>query len=401
MIDFNRIIAIIILLFALLIVSANIFLFNFAQSDNKHHLVEINRSYIDIINNGFNNDVSEYQYIKSISFIMSDADFVSNDAYVIRAYGGGYIKFTYNYYISNNVIVVNMIFIIFTVTILTILLYIKTKIIKPFNKVIEMPYELSKGHLTKSLGEEKSRFFGKFIWGLDMLRETLEQRKTNELRLLKEKKTLVLSISHDIKTPLSAIKLYTKAMSEGLGDSSELLCKIDRSAEKIESFVNDIIKTSKEDFLNIEVVNSEFYLADFMGRIFDYYSDKMELLNINFVIGEYENCLIYGDIERTIEAFENIIENAIKYGDGRSIEIGIAREESCCLVTVKNSGSVLPADEAVHVFDSFWRGSNAKDKKGSGLGLYICRRIITAMNGDIFIETNGSHLNVTAVLKVI
>ncbi|MCL2634876.1 MAG: HAMP domain-containing histidine kinase [Oscillospiraceae bacterium] len=398
MISFNRIILMVMLLFALLIAFANVYLLNNADFDDKLHLVEINRAYTDIRNNGFNDDVSNYQYITAISL---DSDFNDNEAYVLRIYEDGYIKFNYSYKASNNILIVNLILIAFASVVLAILVYVKMRIINPFNRVSELPYELSKGHLTKSLEEEKSRFFGKFIWGLDMLRETLEQRKANELMLQKEKKMLVLSISHDIKTPLSAIKLYTKAMSEGLGNSDELAYKIDQNADKIESFVNDIIKTSKEDFLNIEVVNSEFYLVDLLDRINDYYCDKLELLKIDFLLGEYENCLIYGDIERTVEAFENIIENAIKYGDGKEIELSITREEACLLVTVTNSGNTLSDEEAVHVFDSFWRGSNAKDKKGSGLGLYICRRILTQMNGDIFIETNGDNMNVTAVLKIL
>jgi len=402
MINFNRIIFIIAVLLILLITLANIILINHNDSGEKHHLVEINRAFTEIIENGFSENISGYQYITGISLIENDYGFNDSNPYVIRAYNDRYIKFNYISDTSNNnIIILNVFFTIIVIIIFVILVYIKQQIIKPFNKISEMPYQLSKGHLTKGLKEEKNRFFGKFIWGLDLLRETLEKRKTKELMLLKEKKTLVLSISHDIKTPLSAIKLYTKAISEGLGSSDKLAGKIDQNAEKIESFINDIIQTSKEDILDIEVRNSEFYLDDLLSRIDDYYSDKMELLKINFKIEAFEDCLIYGDIDRTVEAFENIIENAIKYGDGKSISINAVREEACCLVTISNSGNTLPADEMIRVFDSFWRGSNAKDKKGSGLGLYICRRILTQMNGDIFIEGDDGNIKVTAVLKVL
>ena len=66
------------------------------------------------------------------------------------------------------------------------------------------------------LKESKNRFFGKFLWGLDMLREKLEESKQAQYELMREKKTLLLSLSHDIKTPLSAIKLYSKALSNGI-----------------------------------------------------------------------------------------------------------------------------------------------------------------------------------------
>lgn len=65
----------------------------------------------------------------------------------------------------------------------------------------DIPYELARGNLTAPIKENKYRFFGKFTWGINLLRE---------------KKTLILSLSHDIKTPLSAIHLYAKALSKGL-----------------------------------------------------------------------------------------------------------------------------------------------------------------------------------------
>ena len=79
----------------------------------------------------------------------------------------------------------------------------------------EVSIELAKGNLSAHVKEDKNKFFGKFLWGIDMLRENLENNKEKELQLQKEKKTLILSISHDIKTPLSAIKLYAKALKNG------------------------------------------------------------------------------------------------------------------------------------------------------------------------------------------
>ena len=75
--------------------------------------------------------------------------------------------------------------------------------------------ELAKGNLSVPVKAEKSKFLGRFLWGMDMLRETLESNKEKELALQKEKKTLVLSLTHDIRTPLSAIRLYAKALARG------------------------------------------------------------------------------------------------------------------------------------------------------------------------------------------
>lgn len=95
------------------------------------------------------------------------------------------------------------------------------------------------------------------------------------------------------------------------------------------------------------------------------------------------------------------MENAIKYGDGRSICITISDEEDHKLITISNSGNTLPDTEISHIFDSFWRGSNAGKVNGNGLGLYICRRLMNEMGGDIFAEIRGDMFCVTVVCRKI
>ena len=102
-----------------------------------------------------------------------------------------------------------------------VLVYVHNKVLKPFQNMSNLSYELAKGNLSMPIKEEKSKLFGRFLWGMDMLRETLEENKEKELEFQKERKTLILSLSHDIKTPLSSIELYSKALSENLYDTQE------------------------------------------------------------------------------------------------------------------------------------------------------------------------------------
>ena len=105
--------------------------------------------------------------------------------------------------------------------IFAVLLYIRQRIIKPFHVISKMPYELAKGHLQVDAEENRGRFFGKFVWGISMLRDTLNESKGKALKLEKQKKLMLLSISHDIKIPLSAIKLYAKALREEIYETKE------------------------------------------------------------------------------------------------------------------------------------------------------------------------------------
>ncbi|HKL99358.1 MAG TPA: HAMP domain-containing sensor histidine kinase [Mobilitalea sp.] len=414
--SFNRLFAKIIILLTVIIIGINVYLSSmFHNESGRGYRVEINRLQKEIEINGIESiDIDKFSCITKITMMKKDMDqklFFEGDLsdYVIKNINGVYYRFDYQIQLYNehrNIrLVVNISTVVMAFVVLILLVYMRAKLIKPFQRIKEVPFELSKGNLTAGLKENKSHFFGRFVWGLDLLREHLEEEKGKELTLQKEKKTLVLSISHDIKTPLSAIKLYSKALIRNLYDSEEkrieIAEKIGKSADEIEDFVSQIIKASSEDFLKLEVNNSEFYLKELMQKINSYYSEKLSFMNIDYKIEKYGNCLIKGDINRAIEVLQNIIENAIKYGDGRYIRIMISREEDCRLITVANSGCSLSENELPFIFESFWRGSNVKGNSGNGLGLYICRQLMMKMDGDIYAENVNSEMRITAVMRMI
>ena len=234
-----------------------------------------------------------------------------------------------------------------------------------------------------------------------MLRENMEEQKERELNLQKDKKMLLLSLSHDIKSPLSTIKLYSNTLSKGLYTDKEkqnqILESINEKVDEIESYVTQIITASREEFLSLEVNNGEFYLSELMSKIKIYYTEKLGYLKTNFTIDEYNNCIVNGDLERGIEVVQNIMENAIKYGDGKNIGINFSEEDGCTLLTVINSGCTLLDSDLTHMFESFWRGTNAQNEKGSGLGLYICRELMHKMNGEIFANIKNGEMRITVV----
>ena len=282
-------------------------------------------------------------------------------------------------------------------------LYIRLRILKPFNRISSVPYDLSKGNLTRPLEENKSRYFGKFVWGVNMLRENMLEQKEHELKLLKDKQTLILSISHDIKTPLSAIKLYSKAMSKGLYSDKEKMIEtaknIDKNADDIEKFVTQLTRSASEDLIKLDVKQSEFYISEVINTINNNYDLRLADNSTEFTIESFRDCIVNGDPERAVEVLQNLLENAIKYGDGRYIRITFSQEENCLLVCVTNSGCTLPEGEMIHIFDSFWRGSNTANKSGSGLGLYICRQLMLKMDGEIFAEKKDDEMRITAVFR--
>lgn len=399
------------------------------SSDNsdKGYTVEINRIMNDIVKNTkdikLNINLSSYKYINAVEFISSDssADKLEwfydgfsvkpGNNYAIKPIiKNGSIKYYARFEFKENpedykkfIIIFNTFLIIMFILVLSILIYIRHNIIKPFSQVSNLPYELSKGHLSNNINENRNKFFGKFLWGLDLLRDTLEKHKKRELELEREKKLMILSISHDIKTPLSSIKLYSKALYDNLYEGSERRTKaaksIEEKADEIEHFVSEIVNMSKSYSIAIEVKNSEFYLKDLILKVNKNYSEKMTLLKIIFEIESYENKLLIGDIDRLLEVIENIIENAIKYGDGKNINISFREEDYSQLITITNTGIPLPPSESIHIFESFYRGSNAHNKNGSGLGLYICKQIMHKIGGNIYSESTSDSMSITIVIR--
>ncbi len=404
---FNRISVIIIFAVIAVFAVANIILITGNDSEGRPYLVEISRL-VSNMENGETADISACEYVTGISEY-GENFYNSKSDYVIREVNGSLYRFDYNSDNSRDnmrhILTVNIILGIMSLLIISVIIYIRVKVLSPFEKLSDVPYELSKGNLTAPVKESKNRFFGRFIWGVDMLRENMEQQKERELSLQKDRKMLLLSLSHDIKTPLSAIKLYSKALSKGLYTEKEKQLEIAESinskADEIESYVTQIITASREDFLSLDVNMGEFYLSELLAKIKLYYTEKLSLIKTEFFVSEYKDCLICGDPDRSVEVIQNIMENAIKYGDGKRIEISLSEEEGCILLTVANSGCTLSDSELPYIFDSFRRGTNAENEKGSGLGLYICRQLMGKMKGDIFAEIKDGFMRVTAVfLKV-
>lgn len=350
-----------------------------------------------------NFDITKYPSLIRIGAF--DGDKVIDNDYEVRRISGALMCFEYEIKPDLHPLIYMNIGILLAIVITAaVLLYVGKKILKPFHQMSNLSVEIARGNLSAPIGEEKSRFFGRFLWGINMLRDNIETNKERELELQKDKKTLILSLSHDIKTPLSAIKLYARALDEDIYDTEEkrrdAISGIAHNASEIEKYVADIVTASKEDFLNLEVTMGEVYLKEIMDRIQALYTDKFAAQRTEFTIDEYTNVLLSGDSARLEEVLQNLLENAIKYGDGKWVKISFSDEEDCRLITVTNSGCSIKEEEASHIFESFYRGSNSENVSGSGLGLYIARSLMRMMHGEIYCTCKAPEsFSVTMVVK--
>ena len=395
------------------------------KQDQRDHSYRVERNRVMAQVTSFkqikNLDLKDYEDIKKIetlSYDITDNDIVNNfylaenhnSIEILPFYQNdqlqGYVKFIYQLSPSNTI---NILWIsegcLLIIELLTvfILIMIKRKIIKPFWRLNDLPLELSQGHFKGSIKEEKNKYFGKFLWGLSQLQDTLDTSKVRQLELLKEKKKMLLSLSHDMKTPLNLIKLYSKALKENIYTDPDkriyAMDQINNKADEIEQYVEAIITSSREDILDLQVVNSEFYLSELLLRSLAVYQEQCALRQIELVVHPYSNRLLKGDLQRSLEVLENLFENAFKYGDGRKIEISFEQEDNCQLIHFYNTGSTVSDTEFNHIFESFYRGANSQGKRGNGLGLYICRELMRKMDGAIFAKQHDKGMSFTLVFR--
>ena len=387
----------------LCIISNLLFLRTDKSGEGRVYRVELTRAYNRIVK-GDIPDAGEYEYISDIKRY-APGDLPVENCIVVQVPDGQLYSVLYSKDESdkNGIYILNGVWL--TVFLLTVLssVYIYLKILKPFRDISELPFEISKGNMSVPVGEEKSRYFGRFLWGMDLLREHMEEEKDKNLALEKEKRTLVLSLSHDIKTPLSAIRLYNKALSEKLYDTEEKIndahAGIERNVYELEHYVEDIRKAVREDLIKVEVKDESWYMSGLINALNDLYMEKTSRLHISYTVEPYVDCLLRGDSDRALEVLQNLMENAIKYGDGKSIKLSFADEEDCRLITVANTVNGFDSRELTNIFDPFYRGSNSGKQKGSGLGLYISRNLMRAMGTDIYAEVKDGVFLVTAVFK--
>lgn len=400
--DYKKLCIAVMTVFLLLTAVLNIFLMGAKDSSEGIYRVEARRLAGEIAETG-SYDIEKYPHITGV--FTGDDIYRSDEHYVIIEAGDTLYRVEYT--VGNGqfgIAAVNCVLGALFLLTTGLLYYIRRYIIAPFDRLSDVPKELAKGNLAVPILEEKSRFFGKFTWGVNLLRESIEDSRKKEISMQRDKKILLLSLSHDIKTPLSAIKLNAKALAKGLykdeGKRRAVAESINIRADEIERFVSGITKAASEDFMSFEVAQGEVFLSNIITRIDARYVLQLAMSGTELVIQKYNDCILSCDPDRLAECLQNLIENAIKYGDGRRIEISFDKMDDCELITVSNTGCTLEAKELPQIFESFHRGNNADKVQGNGLGLFICKRLMSLMGGEVFADIRNGWFLVTLVVKL-
>ena len=212
-------------------------------------------------------------------------------------------------------------------------------------------------------------------------------------------KSLVSDISHQTRTPVANIELYTQLLAERELSGEELSCvkAIGTQSEKLRSLMEALIKTSRLETGIIAMRIGENDLASIAERAVEQYKPAAGEKNI--VLTSHTRPVdVLCDPKWTEEALCNILDNAVKYTpEGGSIRLEMTEYEMFCRVDITDTGIGVPEDEQAKIFARFRRGEGAKNSPGLGIGLYLTRRILTEEGGYIKVKSavgRGSRFSV-------
>lgn len=222
--------------------------------------------------------------------------------------------------------------------------------------------------------------------------ESFEQLKAAEV----EKQKYVMSVVHEIKTPLAALHSYLDIILQGfLGPVNEkIVSKLQRirarSAEAI-YLTNDVLKISKLRLLD-EITKTEIEIRDVLGLVLLKQRATIERKKVKVHIHDNrkERLKISGDNFLLEIAFSNLISNALKYThDEGVIEITLDEKENGIRIEVCDNGIGIPERDLVNIFNDFYRASNIKSKgyEGTGMGLSIIRHVVEKHGGTIEVQS--------------
>lgn len=264
-----------------------------------------------------------------------------------------------------------------------LIIYIAGKMTKPINK------------LAKAATKFAARDFTPVeIKGSDEISQLSESFNNMGVQLqdyIQRQKQFVSNVSHELKTPLTAIKGYSQYLKDEVGhrpDLNKALYHLNNEATRLGKLVDEVLTLSRIDNssenYNFERINLSELVKDAI--------EKMQLRAEKYHIktrSEIErDVFIKGDREKLLQVFINILDNAIKFSQPDSIvEITLKQESQRALLRIRDFGIGIPEEDASKIFERFYRAKNAQGVVGTGLGLSIVKHIVEAHEGHIALKT--------------
>lgn len=240
--------------------------------------------------------------------------------------------------------------------------------------------------------ELKDSMESKIVYQCMKLMNIMDAKRRDAQAERESVKRLIADISHQLKTPLSNIKLNLDLLSsDALNEveEAEFLNHTKQQTEKIEWLLNSLIKISRLENGVIHFITQKDFISKTIQMSIQSVYGQASKKNIELILEEFEDIKLLHNIQWTSEAVVNILDNAIKYSKRNSkILIRVVKMELYAQIQIQDFGAGIRVDEYNKIFQRFYRGESAKGVEGSGIGLYLANLILEKENGYITVKSN-------------
>ena len=279
--------------------------------------------------------------------------------------------------------------------------YVYVAILRPFEKMKQYAKHIAQGDFNVPLNYERSNYFGDFTWAFDSMRLEITKARSCEQEAILNNKTVIATLSHDIKTPIASIRAYAEGLEANLDATPEKRAKylkvLMKKCDEVSKLTNDLFLHSLSDLDKLKIETEPLELFSFMEEaVTEISADKGDIHFVSVV----SKVQILADRDRLLQITENIINNARKYAKS-PIDITLKSEKDVAEIHFRDYGNGIPNEDMPFIFDKFYRGKNCGKEQGSGLGLYIVKYITEQMKGTVTLHSHEDGLEVVIRFSVL
>ena len=284
--------------------------------------------------------------------------------------------------------------IILVFTALSVGLWIYRSIAVPLVKLRKATQNIKEGNLDFVLEVEGKDEFSQLCQDFEEMRKRLKESTEEKILMDKENKELISNISHDLKTPITAVKGYVEGIMDGVADTPEKMDRYVRTiynkTNEMDHLINELTFYSKIDTNRIPYTFSKLNVEDYFSDCAEELGLEMETKGIELVYANYveKDVQVIADGEQIRRVIHNIVSNAIKYMEKPKgiIQLRVKDVGDFIQVEIEDNGKGIAAKDLPYIFDRFYRTdvSRNSSKGGSGIGLSIVKKIMEDHGGKVW-----------------
>ena len=285
-------------------------------------------------------------------------------------------------------------FVILISVALVVGLWVYRSIAVPLVKLKKATQNIKEGNLDFVLDVEGNDEFSELCQDFEEMRRRLKESTEEKNLIEKENKELISNISHDLKTPITAVKGYVEGIMDGVADTPEKMDRYVRTiynkTNEMDHLINELTFYSKIDTNRIPYTFSKLNVEDYFADCAEEVGLELETRGIELVYANYveKDVMVIADGEQIRRVIHNIIGNAIKYMDKPKgiIQIRIKDVGDFIQIEIEDNGKGIGPKDLPYIFDRFYRTdvSRNSSKGGSGIGLSIVKKILEDHGGKVW-----------------